>query len=67
MTDDTAGTQVLHTTDDAFQEALGTIPAGRLATRNEVAQAASYLLSGYAAYVTGTELVIDGGRCLGKY
>ncbi|WP_420881266.1 SDR family oxidoreductase [Rhodococcus sp. (in: high G+C Gram-positive bacteria)] len=67
VTDDTAGTQVLHTTDDAFQEALGTIPVGRLATRSEVAQAASYLLSGYAAYVTGTELVIDGGRCLGKY
>ncbi|WP_430331169.1 SDR family oxidoreductase [Rhodococcus sp. ACT016] len=67
ITDDTAGARVLHATRDDHDEALGTIPVGRLATRGEVAQAASYLLSDYAGYVTGAELVIDGGRSLGKY
>lgn len=67
ITDDTAGADVLHATAAAHREALDTIPVGRLATRREVAEAASYLLSDYAGYVTGAELVIDGGRCLGKY
>jgi 2-keto-3-deoxy-L-fuconate dehydrogenase len=34
---------------------------GRLGTAEEVAQAALYLASDHAAFVTGTALVIDGG------
>ncbi|HKO55305.1 MAG TPA: SDR family oxidoreductase [Thermoanaerobaculia bacterium] len=41
-----------------------TIPLRRFATLEEVANAAVYLLSDYAAYVTGEELVIDGGQWL---
>jgi NAD(P)-dependent dehydrogenase (short-subunit alcohol dehydrogenase family) len=41
-----------------------TIPLRRFATLEEVAQAASYLLSGYASYVTGEIFVIDGGQWL---
>jgi NAD(P)-dependent dehydrogenase (short-subunit alcohol dehydrogenase family) len=41
-----------------------TIPLRRFATLDEVANAAAYLLSDYASYVTGEELVIDGGQWL---
>ncbi|MDI9894444.1 SDR family oxidoreductase [Rhodococcus sp. IEGM 1381] len=61
---DTAGVSILH---EAGERAMhDTVPLGRSASKLEVAQAASYLLSDYASFVTGTELVIDGGRSLGR-
>ena len=41
-----------------------TIPLRRFATLEEVANAASYLLSEYSSYVTGESFVIDGGQWL---
>jgi NAD(P)-dependent dehydrogenase (short-subunit alcohol dehydrogenase family) len=41
-----------------------TIPLRRFASLEEVANAATYLLSDYAAYVTGEAMVIDGGQWL---
>ncbi len=41
-----------------------TIPLRRFAALEEVANAATYLLSDYAAYVTGEAMVIDGGQWL---
>jgi len=38
-----------------------TVPMGRLADPREQAQAALWLLSDEASYVTGSELVVDGG------
>ena len=43
-----------------------TIPLGRFATRAEVAEAAAWLCSDAAAYVTGECLTIDGGAWLGR-
>lgn len=40
-------------------------PMGRLATPTEVAKAALYLASDDAAFVTGTNLIIDGGLLAG--
>ena len=40
------------------------IPAGRPGTLDEVAAAASFLLSDAAAHVTGTDLVLAGGWML---
>jgi 2-keto-3-deoxy-L-fuconate dehydrogenase len=40
-------------------------PIGRLGTAEEVAKAIAYLASDDAAFVTGTELVIDGGLVAG--
>ena len=41
-----------------------TIPLRRFAKLEEVANAATYLLSDYASYVTGENFVIDGGQWL---
>ncbi len=40
---------------------IARIPAGRLGRREEVAELIAYLLERRSAYVTGTEVVIDGG------
>lgn len=42
------------------------IPLGRFARREEVAEAATWLCSDAAAYVTGECLTIDGGAWLGR-
>ena len=51
--------------EEKIQEGIRkTIPLRRFATLEEVSWAASYLLSDYAAYVTGEVFVIDGGQWL---
>jgi NAD(P)-dependent dehydrogenase (short-subunit alcohol dehydrogenase family) len=41
-----------------------TIPLRRFANLEEIAQAATYLLSDYSSYMTGENFVIDGGQWL---
>jgi 3-oxoacyl-[acyl-carrier protein] reductase len=41
--------------------ARGEVPAGRLGTPREVADAAAFLCSSRASYVTGQSLLVDGG------
>jgi NAD(P)-dependent dehydrogenase (short-subunit alcohol dehydrogenase family) len=48
------------------EQLLRSVPIGRFGSVEEVAQAASYLLSPYADYINGEVLVIDGGEWLGK-
>ena len=45
----------------ALESRLAKVPMGRLGTADEVASAILYLASDESAYVTGTELVVDGG------
>ncbi len=45
----------------AFQELSKSDPQGRFAEPEEIAQAVLYLASDESLYVTGTDLVIDGG------
>ena len=45
-----------------MQKLESKIPSGRLSTSEEIAAAAAFLASDEAAYVTGTELLHDGGR-----
>jgi NAD(P)-dependent dehydrogenase (short-subunit alcohol dehydrogenase family) len=54
--------QTVRTTDPAWVEAAtAEIPLGRLATARDIVNAALFLASDEAAYVTGAELVVDGG------
>jgi NAD(P)-dependent dehydrogenase (short-subunit alcohol dehydrogenase family) len=53
-------------TPEARQEVVRHIPAGRLARPEEVAWTASFMLSDYAAYMTGECVVLDGGQWLGQ-
>jgi NAD(P)-dependent dehydrogenase (short-subunit alcohol dehydrogenase family) len=45
-----------------WEAMLGTIPSARVGTAAEVAAMATFLLSDDAAYVTGAQFVVDGGR-----
>jgi len=43
---------------------LATIPMGRMSTPPDVANACLYLASDEAAFITGTCIEVDGGRCV---
>ncbi len=45
---------------------LASVPWGRIGQPKEVAQAAAYLVSDFAEFITGEVLVMDGGQWLGK-
>jgi NAD(P)-dependent dehydrogenase (short-subunit alcohol dehydrogenase family) len=49
-------------TPAALNAYLATVPLGRLGAVEEVAWGIVYLASDEASYVTGSDLVIDGGR-----
>jgi 3-oxoacyl-[acyl-carrier protein] reductase len=40
------------------------IPLGRMSTPEDVAEAALYLASDAARFITGVELPVDGGRTI---
>jgi 3-oxoacyl-[acyl-carrier protein] reductase len=46
----------------SVEDMLGTIPLGRLAEPDDIAQAAAFLASEEADMITGTALEVDGGR-----
>lgn len=45
-----------------FQSVLSTIPMGRLGTPEEVARVVVFLASPAASWITGTNVVVDGGQ-----
>lgn len=58
----TAMTDVLP--EDVKTKLMGSIPLGRLGTAEDVAQAALFLASPAAAYITGSVLQVDGGMAM---
>jgi 3-oxoacyl-[acyl-carrier protein] reductase len=46
------------------QRFVATVPLGRLSTPKDVANAALYLASDEAEFITGVALEVDGGRCI---
>jgi NAD(P)-dependent dehydrogenase (short-subunit alcohol dehydrogenase family) len=46
----------------ALLAAIGGVPLGRPGTAAEVAEVVAFLVSDAAAYVTGAEIVVDGGN-----
>jgi NAD(P)-dependent dehydrogenase (short-subunit alcohol dehydrogenase family) len=64
---DTAETRGrLWPTEEIREHILRRIPLRRFGTEQEIAHACSYLVSDYAAYVTGDVLTVDGGAWLGQ-
>lgn len=47
--------------DEVRKALTDTVPMGRFGEPHEIANAALFLLSDYASYITGTDLVCDGG------
>jgi 3-oxoacyl-[acyl-carrier protein] reductase len=43
---------------------LATVPLGRFSKPGDIANAALYLASDEAEFITGVALEIDGGRCV---
>ncbi|MEE3954784.1 SDR family oxidoreductase [Peribacillus frigoritolerans] len=64
--EDTGAVRMLWSDEDTAKKVLNNIPAGRFGTSQEVANLASYLVSDYAAFVSGACFVIDSGSCLNK-
>lgn len=48
--------------EEIEQEMLSEIPMNRFGKPEEPAYAAAFLASGFASYITGTNIVVDGGR-----
>lgn len=65
-TEGTPAQQFLYGPSDDWNSQVAAIPLQRMVARQEIANAATFLLSDYASYITGTNLVVDGGRSLGR-
>lgn len=63
-TETEAASANLFPTDDVRDKMTAEIPLGRFATLEDITDAARFLLSDEAAYVTGETLTLDGGESL---
>jgi NAD(P)-dependent dehydrogenase (short-subunit alcohol dehydrogenase family) len=46
---------------DGYRAMVAASPAGRMASADEIAGAAAFLLGPEAGFITGSDLLIDGG------
>lgn len=60
-TTDTPMIRMENVTEESLQETAKTFPLKRFATPDDIANAIVFLLSNASMFITGTELVVDGG------
>ena len=53
--------------EQAVKERIATIPAKRLGTPDEFGAACAFLCSAHAGYITGQNLLLDGGTFPGAF
>ena len=58
---DSPMTQTFHSIPEVWRERVGKTPLGRMGTPEDIAAGVLYLASDESSFVTGSELVIDGG------
>jgi NAD(P)-dependent dehydrogenase (short-subunit alcohol dehydrogenase family) len=58
----TEGVKKIYEDQDAAGMQLAQIPLGKMGLAEDIAAAAVYLCSEAGSYITGTDLVVDGGR-----
>jgi 3-oxoacyl-[acyl-carrier protein] reductase len=51
--------------EQAKARAAGTVPAGRLGDPSDFGAVVAFLASRQAKFITGTNIVVDGGACSG--
>ena len=51
-------------TDESYAAFRATVPLGRLSTPQDIANAALFLASDEAEFLTGVAMEVDGGRCI---
>ena len=54
-------TEPLFNTSDSLESRLSRVPMGRLGTADEIAMGILFLASDESSFMTGSELVMDGG------
>lgn len=59
---DTEGVKRIYADQGVADRELSSVPLGRFGRTSEIGEAAVYLCSEAGDYVTGTDLVVDGGR-----
>lgn len=62
----TPGVEVLLDQPGVLESIVSDIPLGRPGTHREIVDTALFLLSDFASYISGANLVVDGGRSLGR-
>ncbi|MFC9735759.1 SDR family NAD(P)-dependent oxidoreductase [Streptomyces roseolus] len=50
--------------DEVLEQFAASVPMGRMGASDEIGKAVLFLASGLASYMTGTQIVVDGGRTL---
>jgi NAD(P)-dependent dehydrogenase (short-subunit alcohol dehydrogenase family) len=59
---DTEGVKRIYEEQGAAERELSSVPLGRFGLTSDIAQAGIYLCSDAGSFVTGADLVVDGGR-----
>lgn len=54
----------MENTPENWEKFIGNVPLGRLSEGSDIANICLYLASDEGRFINGTEMVIDGGKCI---